>query len=748
MFEALARFCYRHRIAVLIGAGLSFLASLGVLFFGARLSTTNIDNTESDQAFALIDEELHQPVGSSFTVIFRSSTWTWDDPRFEAEVRRVLEVLEGDERIAGVQTPYSQPEQLSGMMRSSDGRGVIAMVSMREPFEKAAQYFAEIRESLQSEELELVVTGSLAFKDDLDHALEKDLIRSELVAVPLAILVLLWVFGSLVAAVVPVLIGGLAILGGMAVTFLLSYVTDITQYSLNIVSLIGTGVAIDYSLFIVSRFRDELAQDDDVCRALQRTMATAGRAVAFSGFAVAVGLSGLLVYAGSYMSSMGLSGTVVVAMAVLFALTFLPALLAVLGHNVNRLRVFRSASDRSEGWRRVARWVMKHPVLVLVPTLAFTVLVGLPFLRIELRAADVTVLPRHLEARQGFELLRSDFPDFAFDRLIVAVQFGEGSPLSVENLTEAQRVSREMAALPQVKRVESIVDVSPMMGPSSYAMLYNLPEGLRPDAVTSALRQSVGRSIILMSVVSDGNASAEQLGAVIRGIRGLSPPPGGRLWVTGQPAVALDSMDFIAGHTPTAMLLVLSMMLVILVILLRSVLLPLAAVVMNALSITASFGALVWIFQDGHFASILGFEPAPIEPTLPVILFCAVFGLSMDYQVLMLSRIQELYRKTGDNREAVAEGLARSAPLITSAAAIMVAVFAAFVVADVIFLKAVGLGVAIAVVLDATLIRVLLVPATMRLLGRANWWAPRWGKRSASSGVAPSIETRKGILKG
>jgi RND superfamily putative drug exporter len=514
--------------------------------------------------------------------------------------------------------------------------------------------------------------------------------------------------------------------GGVAAVMLLSHVTDMAQYTVNVVTLIGLGVAIDYSLFLVSRYRDELEKGRTAEDALVVAVSTAGRAVAFSGFAVGIGLGGLLFFPRSYLYAMGLAGAIVVGLSVLSALTILPALLASFGERIHAGRL-PFALPRGEGlWRRIAHAVMERPIVTLVLTLAIVLAIGAPFTRLRMAAADVRVLPPGVEARRGHEELQAEIPDRVANRIVVAVEFPTEPALTPERAGHLFDLSRRVAALPGVRKVESVVDLDPSLGRDAYVNLYRLPAGLLPRPLRWAIGQTAGGGVVLLSVVSDAPPESDVARDLVRAIRERREVGDGRLLVTGATANDVDSTDFILDHTPEAVGFVMAMTYLVLFLLLDSVVLPLKAVIMNLLSIAGSFGALVWIFQDGHLAGLLGFEPGPIEPTLPVLLFCALFGLSMDYEVLLLSRIQEEYERDGNNTRAVAEGLERSGRLITSAAAIMVAVFAAFALADVVLVKAMGLGMALAVALDATFVRILIVPATMRLFGDLNWWAPRF----------------------
>jgi RND superfamily putative drug exporter len=579
--------------------------------------------------------------------------------------------------------------------------------------------------------LRAAITGKPAFLWNLDKLLERDLVRAELVSFPLALLVLLMVFRTWVAAALPVGVGAMAVTTGVAGVLLLSHVTLMAQYTINVVTLIGLGVAIDYSLFIVSRFRDELGAGASVELALVRAVDTSGRAVAFSGLAVAVGLSGLLFYRGSYLSAMGLAGAIVVACAVAYALTLLPALLAVLGPRINRGRVpLPRLADRPGAWHALSKWVMRHPLLVLAPTLGALLLIGSPFLRLRMAATDITALPPSAEARRGAVELARYFPREAANRIVVAVEFPSEDAFTPQRVGALYDFSRKLAALPGVTAVESMVDLDPSLDRAAYRQLASMPRSFLPPEFEIAERAFIAGRVTVLYALTDAPSTSPQAEDLVRRIRETRTAGDGRVSVGGQTANNLDAMAFIRAHTPAAVAFVMAVTALVLFFLLGSVVLPIKALLMNVLSIGGSFGALVWIFQEGHLRSVLRFEPGPIEPSLPILLFCAVFGLSMDYEVLLLSRMQEEFRRTGDNTHSVAEGLERTGGLITSAAAIMVSVFAAFALATVVVVKAMGVGMAIAVALDATLVRVLLVPATMRLFGNLNWWAPaplaRW----------------------
>src|SRR5579864_1347645 len=704
MFALWGRFVYRWRWPML---GLSIVL-LGLSIYGltqgAPLGTGNsAGNTiESDRAATLINQQLGsgKTSGANFLLIFGSTTRSATDPAFRADVESALAAIKNDPRVTAIVSPYdSSNPALAQAFTSKDGHKALVRVDIQSSGTKAQADYAALRSMVHPHNLSVVGTGNVPINRDFSTTLESDLARAETVTLPVTLVLLLLIFGTVVAAGLPLGIGVFTIVGGLAGTFLLNRFTDVSQYALNIVTLIGLAVAIDYSLFIVNRFRDELSAGKTRADALAVTMATAGRAITFSGLAVAVGLSAMLFYQGTFLASLGAAGAIVVAVAVLYGLTFLPALLAVLGPKVNRLPI-PIVSRRPEAgrglWHRMASWVMRRPVVVLVPALGFLLVAGSPFLHLRLANASVDQLPPRLESRQGFDTLISSFPGQDQTTFNVVVSYATGNPSTEQRAADVAGLSRRIAAVPGILRVE---------------------------------KPQLGGHIVLLNAISNQPASTDGARSVLRAIRALHIGSGGQVLVSGQTAFDVDTIDYIVGKTPLAVAFVVLVTYLVLFLLTGSVVLPLKAVLLNLLSISASFGLLVWIFQDGHLSQQLGFTAQSIDPSVPVILFAIVFGMSMDYEVLLISRIQEEYLRSGDNTVAIAEGLERSGRLITGAAAIMIAVFLAFGLAEVVLIKSIGIGLAIAVALDATIVRAAIVPAVMRLLGHANWWSPQVVRR-------------------
>jgi RND superfamily putative drug exporter len=728
-FAALADLALRHSRAVLAATACIVVLAVAALFWGGRLTAGATAGVESEGAQQLLEREVAYAGDSSFVVLFESPKWPATDPRFDAALRSALAPLRADPRVRSVVAPDDAAAPVALRLRS--GSYALAVVALNGDFTTAAALYPAIRAKVQSSELRSAFTGNLAFRADLDAVLERDLIRAELFSLPIALLVLVLVFGSFGAAAMSVGVGALAVFTGIAIVTFLSRFMDMAVYAINVSSLIGLGVAIDYSLFLVSRYRDELATGADRPTALRTALATSGRAIAFSGLAVCGGLGGLLFFQGSFLASMGIAAILVVLLAVLFALTFLPALLVALGPHwdAGRVRLPRFAFLQGF-WRGLATRVMRHPVLVLVPTLALMLLLGTPFFRLTMAAADVRTLPVGVEARDAFETMRRAFPTETQTRIVIPVQFPTEPVLDANRLGALYDLSQRLRKMPGVVQVESVADADARMTREQVQAMAAIPDVILPEPILRARAMVVGKHVALVTALLNVPSTSPQAQALVRALRADRQVGDGTLQVTGATAHDMDVTVYILDRARMALTFTMLMMALVLFTLLRSIVLPLKAIAMNLLSICASFGALVWIFQEGHLASWLGFEAAPLDPTLPLLLACTVFGLSMDYEVLLLSRMREEYLRTGDNTQAVAEGLQRTGRLVTSAALIMVAVFTSFAAAHIVVVKAMGVGLALAVLLDATLVRMLIVPATMRLLGDWNWRAPtlRWGK--------------------
>ena len=732
MFARWGRFVYRYRWATLVGSGALLAASIVFMLLGGTLTSGGPlrSNLQSARAANLITDELGAAkVTSNFDLIFRSDTLTVSEPQYQSAVSDALAPIQGDSRISNMITPYNAPNpRVAQAFTSKDGHEALVSIELTSTGQQAWKDYDDLRSKVHSSSLTVTGTGFVAINQAFNNTLEADLQRAETVTLPVTLILLILIFASIVAAGLPLGVGILTIVGGIGGTFFLNRFTDVSQYAINIVTLIGLGVSIDYSLFIVNRFRDELAAGSSREDAIATTMATAGRAITFSGFTVAVGLSAMLFFQGTFMASMGAAGAIVVAVAVIYALTFLPAILSIIGPSVDRLRLpafLRGRSGSGGFWHALANWVMKRPIVVLVPTVAFLLLAATPFLQLRLANGSPDMLPTHVEARQGYDSLIADFPGQDQTTFQVLVYYPDGEPLTANRIADQFTLDRRIAAIPGVLHTTSIYDLDPKLGQYEYTQMYSGDLSQLPQPVQQLMRATTGKHIVEIQATTGANFSSDQARNILKAIRADHGLTDGELLVGGQTAIDVDVITFIYNRVPLAVGSVVLVTYILMFLLTGSVVLPLKAVLLNFLSIGASFGALVFIFQQGHFANVLGFTPQSLDPSIPVILFSIVFGLSMDYEVLLVSRMHEEYVRLGDNRAAVASGLEKTGRLITGAAAVMFTVFMAFGLAEVVIIKAIGIGLAIAVAIDATIVRSLVVPAVMRLLGDVNWWSPR-----------------------
>lgn len=725
MFLSLGRLAYRFRWPIVAFWIIVLAVSAPILprvTSALQMGGFTSPATESHQASVVLQEELgYAP--STMVVIFQSDTVTYDDPAFALQMTTALEGLRQLPYVGDFLLPDLDPNLVS-----DDGDTVYVPVDLTLPDEAAQAVVEEFRAALTPvPDLSFIVAGGPAFNADLEQVSQRDLTRAEMIAFPFAGLVLLLVFRSAVAAAVPLLIGGAGVAVILSLLYVVALNTDVSIFALNLATMLGLGLAIDYSLFITSRFREEMAiRPDDAGTSVERAVATAGRAVFFSGLTVLIGLSGLIFFSFMFLRSVGIAGVIVVLGSVLASLTLLPAILGILGPNIDRWSLPKPRPETGRGgfWVRLSTWVMAHPFRVILPTLALLLLLGSPFRHANISSPDVTILPETLPSRQGYEVLAGEFGVGEISPHLLVFQ----SPTSIyepENLGQIYDFTVFLDRDDRIDRVVSIVPAMPGVSKEQTLSLSAAQRGLSalgigPD--TSRIANQNTTVVLAYPRALPNDEASKSLLATLR----ATPLAGNlSLMITGGTANVIDVVDAMYSDFPIAIALVMAATYVVLLILFRSLLLPLKAILMNTLSILASYGALVWIFQDGNASGLLGFTPLGfVEASLPVILFCVLFGLSMDYEVFLLSRIREEWERSGDNARSVAAGLQRSGRIITSAALIVVVVTVSFVTAEVVIVKAVGLGIAIAVFLDATVVRALLVPATMRLLGGWNWWLP------------------------
>ena len=699
MFERLGRLVYRRRRWV-VALSLAIVACAGVWGAGVldQMTGGGFDDpgSESSRAARTAERELGRSA-PDVVVLYSAEDLTVDDPAYAEAVTATLEALPAED-VLRTATFFDTPDP---SLVSEDRRSTYAVLTLRGNEDEREDVLDAIEEDLAAPGLTTRLGGDVTLNRDLNAQASADIALAETISLPILAVLLVLIFGSLASAGLPLAIGVSSILGSLAALRAFSLVTDVSIFAVNVVTILGLGLAIDYGLFMVSRFREEVLRQPSVEEALARTLATAGRTVAVSGVTVAISLAGLLIFPQVFLRSMGFGGMSAVLIAMLAALTLLPALLGMLGHRVDALSVQRlvrrrrrrpaHAAARPGAWSRIAWAVMRRPVVYGVAVTTLLVVLALPFTRAEFGGIDIRAMPEGAESRVVAETIARNFPQ---------------SPAGP---------------------IDGIISLrDPVDSPPGEAALqaYVTAVSAVPGVDGAAVVEADGRTA-RVALATDVDPVGPESRDLVAAVRDVPAPDGARVLVGGTSALYADLLGSVGGLLPWMALLVAVTLFVLLFLAFGSVVVPVKAMLMNVLSLGASFGALVWIFQEGHLSGVLDFTPTGfLEATSPILVLAIVFGLSMDYEVFLMSRIREQYDLTGDNTAAVATGLQRTGGIITSAALLLIVVIGAFATSGVVLIKMVGIAMLIAIVVDATVVRLVLVPATMQLLGRANWWAP------------------------
>ncbi|HJU01746.1 MAG TPA: MMPL family transporter [Actinomycetes bacterium] len=719
MFASLGRFAYRRRVPVVLAWVL--LLAVGLAAGGQVFGRLGTGSGLRDDAESVVVSDLLRRVGgggSGMTGLLDGRPA--DDPAFRAEVDRAVRDLEAIPGVARVTGPFVRGREVPGLV-ATDRRAVLVRVELETgQGVDRDQVVERVGERLRATDApRVLVGGDELARDEFQEQAQRDLERGETLALPVMLVLLFLVFRGVVAALTPLVVAVVAVAGALLILLGVSEVADISAYSVNVITMLGLGLAVDYSLLVISRFREERGAGLEIPEAIERTLATAGRTVAFSGLTVAASLCGLLAFAEPFLRSLAWGGIGVVLVAMVAALTLVPALLGLWGRRIRPGRTVggsgglkeRSGNppvDRDHGlFFRLSRLVQRAAPVIVVVVAALLILLAVPFRHARLENSGLESLPRSSPSRQLFETVDGRFPGGGTDPVTVVVESAPGNPLVADYL-------RRIQALPGVTRVE--------------------PRPGTPPIIT------------VLDVIPDGTSEGPVATRLVERIRAQERPVAAG--VTGSAAFLVDYRDSLTARLPYALGLIGLATFVLLFLMTGSVVVPVKAIVMNVLSLGASFGALVWVFQEGHLSGLLGFDaPGMVDITVPVLIFVFAFGLSMDYEVFLLSRIKEAWDQTGDNDLAVALGLQRTGRIVTSAAALIVVVFLGFAAGELLTIKEVGVGMAIAVLLDATVVRMLLVPATMKLMGRWNWWAPgplrRFHDRHGLAEVRPAGPRRQ-----
>jgi uncharacterized membrane protein YdfJ with MMPL/SSD domain len=690
MFNALAGLAQRRGRIVVIAALLGAIAAAAIGGGVAKqLDPYGAEdkNTEAVQASDRLEAAGYREVG--LVVLVENANV--DEAATRARVGKLEQQLSGESDVAKVTGFYNTG---SRAFVSRNGDATYLAVTLKATGDKEIQDAAKRVSASLDGQANVKVGGFAMAQEQVNKQVEKDLRMAEMLAFPLLFLLSLVFFRSLVASGLPLLVGGLAIVGTFFGLWVASQFISVSIFALNLTTGLGLGLAIDYSLFIVSRYREEIAKDGPGLPAMQRTMATAGRTVLFSSLTVAAALASLLVFPQRFLYSMGLGGAMVAILAAAISLIVLPAILALLGNRVNALspkflqrRAERDARPAHEGfWYRLSRTVQRRPGRIAIAAAAFLLFLGIPFYSIKFTWVNAQILPDSASAKQVDDVIRADFPPFQ-DTPVNVVVTGGGSNAAATVLAE-------------VKKMPGVAEVPPP--------------------------QRLGGDLTLIQAISKTDYLDQGSRDLVHQIRDLPPPQGSQVKVTGTAAGFLDFQSSLKSHAPAAISIVVLATLIILFLMTGSVILPIKALLMNILNLSAVFGILVFIFQDGRLESTLDYtSQGALEQTMPILLFAVAFGLSTDYGVFLLSRIKEARDHGASNADAVSMGLERTGRIVTAAAVLFSIAIGAFATSQIIFIKENGVGTALAVLLDATIVRALLVPSLMELLGAWNWWAPK-----------------------
>lgn len=711
MLGRLALISIRHRRWVFfVTVVLTALAILGGGSVSDRLKSEGFDDPHSEAARTSDEISKQFNTGNpNVTFLVEPRTGTVDDPAVKAAAEQLVAKVQALPDFKELTSYWTTPGSTG--LRSINGSSGLVLARVLGDDDVIAKRNEALVDAFNRDNATVSVSigGITQINHEVNTRIEHDVPRAELISLPIVLLLLVFVFGGLVAAFVPVLLGVLAILGALLVLRGLTSITDVSIYAINITTMMGLGLAIDYSLFIISRYREELANGSDREQAIVRAVETGGRTVLFSAVAVAISLSALAAFPLYFLTSLAYAGVSVVLFAALIAVTFLPALLATIGSGIDRLSIFHRKATVEDGqgvWGRIARLVMKRPLIVALCTLVFLGVIGSPFVHANFGTADDRALPKGSPARIVSEKIRNEYSSSdSYPITVLAMNIGD--PLS--RAADLAQYGQDLSRLPNVARVDAITGT------------YVNGDIAGPASAGAGLLHNDDATVLNVYAAKDPTGNpGEQL---VRDVRAVKAPF--EVGVTGVTALTVDSNHVLGQRLPYAGIGIAVVMLIVLFLLTGSVVLPIKTVLLSIVSLTATFGAMVWVFQEGHLGSLFHITPTEItDSTNPLLMFGIAFGLSMDYAVFLLARIKEEHDKGLSTEQAVVRGLEKSGRVVTAAAVLIAIVFFAFGTSSVVFLKLIGMGLALAILVDATIIRGLLVPSFMRLLGKANWWAP------------------------
>ena len=683
-------------------------------------------NSKSEKTTQYLDKKLGYNGYNKFLILYTSKTLVATDPLFDQKIKKSLSGLNKFPIKHDIIYPNQNTKQIS---KDKHSAYVVIILKLKKQINTPllTQFKAAIKKPTH---MKMQMGGEPIFVDDINRQTEKDLYKADAIATPIAIVTLVIIFGTFIAAILPIILGGGCALMILANLYWLGHLFTLSIFTLNIALLLGLCLSLDYSLFIISRFRDELQSEPSIKQAIANTQATAGKAILFSGLAVFVSLSALLFFPINILFSVAVGGLVAVLMAMITALIFLPAILAILNTKINLLPVTLTKQNKPmqlSGLHWLTTKVVQNPLRFFFSILTLLLLLGYPFLSVKLGVSDFHIFPKHSNNRSFFDTYSKKFNPIELTPILMVIKTPKHSILSAHNLSRLYKLTHQLKNNQLIREVNSIVTTNPQLTNNQYFKLYNMPKSLMSLDIKQLLDTTTRTHFTVIDIISKDKSNSPNTTKLIHQLQNLKVGSGMTMSLTGAPVSNIEMLKSIAHLVPYAMIWIMIFTYLILLILLRSLFLPLKAIVMNVLSLSACFGALVFVFQEGHLHNLLMFEPqGMLDISLLVIIFCAIFGFSMDYEVFLLSRIKESYTSNHDNQKSIVFGIKKSCQIITSAAIIVIFICCSFLVAEVLMVKAFGLGIAVAIFVDAFLIRTILVPATMSFLKSWNWYLPKW----------------------
>ncbi|RZT22762.1 MMPL family transporter [Fictibacillus sp. BK138] len=708
-FLGLGRITYRFRIAII---AFWILTTILLGFFAIKLpSILSGSGFEMDGSFSkvenILQDKFNQPK-SSVMLVFDSKKYKAKDEPYKQFVNKTLASVKDVEDAVGVQSPYDAPDK---MIKENVS---FASIRFDKSFNDLKKSIDQIRDRLPKDsDISVSLTGGPVIAEDMNTASQQDLARAEAIGIPAALIILLLAFGGLVAAGLPIIVGLISVASSLGLLYFYGLEANVSIFLLNVVPMIGLALGIDFALLLVNRFREELHLG--VEKATIISVQTAGRSIAFSGLCVFLGLSGMLLIDIDIFKTVAVGGMVVVVLSVLNAITFLPALLAVLGKRVNALKILKTKENNRSIWHSFASFVMKRPVIMALFAAILLIFSVTPIKDMKLSIPEAEALPPDYESRTAFEKFEKTFGEDELYPVLIVAESEKSYLKDKDALLSLERLVKDLKEQEEITKTESIFDYTNQLSSTELFQFLQTEQG--KQQLSPALepfvndRTSVIRAYLSVDVT--GNDAKQFVKEWENKHEGLS------LTIGGATKFNQEIFDEIIEKAPYGLAVVLAATLLILMVAFRSVFIPLKAIFMNMLSLAATFGILVWIFQSGTIM-----EPVEIGLMIPVFTFGIVFGLSMDYEVFLISRIQEIYEETGDNDNATLLGLTSTSKIITSAAAIMIVITGSFAFTDVMPVKQIGIAIALAIFIDATIVRMIFVPSLMKLLGHWNWWMP------------------------